>query len=358
MRAGRSGSSAASGTLTYEVVQALTDAGMGQTTCLGIGGDPIVGTSFVDVLDMFNQDPETEAIVMIGEIGGEEEERAAAFVRARGAQADGGLHRRSHRPAGPPHGPRRGDHLRRSGHGGVEARRARGGRDPGRRFAVAHPAAAARRRRALSARQVTSLGPFGAGDNDQKAPVREPLHPDERDASRYAPRPPSERGSEPERQPGVGLFRMAGWGWGLSIALVLLVGLVIVIGILRDDPGRNPAPAAYRTAVCAAAAELSAGTDALERGVSSREDPAQREEAEAEIGEHISAAVSALEGLPEWVPGRSLDELLGAQIITLTNGAGALESGPAEEDLETAINVDAQMREQLCDGRYDFSCDA
>jgi succinyl-CoA synthetase alpha subunit len=69
-----------SGTLTYEVVQAMTDAGMGQSTCVGIGGDPIVGTTFVDVLDMLNQDPATEAIVMIGEIGGEEEERAAAFV--------------------------------------------------------------------------------------------------------------------------------------------------------------------------------------------------------------------------------------------------------------------------------------
>jgi succinyl-CoA synthetase alpha subunit len=70
-----------SGTLTYEVVQAMTDAGVGQTTCVGIGGDPIVGTSFIDVLDMLNADPETEAIVLIGEIGGEEEEKAAAFVK-------------------------------------------------------------------------------------------------------------------------------------------------------------------------------------------------------------------------------------------------------------------------------------
>jgi succinyl-CoA synthetase alpha subunit len=69
-----------SGTLTYEVVYALTARGIGQTTCVGIGGDPIIGTRFIDVLKLFEQDPKTEQVVMIGEIGGNDEEIAAQYI--------------------------------------------------------------------------------------------------------------------------------------------------------------------------------------------------------------------------------------------------------------------------------------
>ena len=79
---GRVGVLSRSGTLTYEAVGQLTALGLGQSSCVGIGGDPIIGTNFVDILRLFDADPETDAVVMIGEIGGTMEQDAAAFIKS------------------------------------------------------------------------------------------------------------------------------------------------------------------------------------------------------------------------------------------------------------------------------------
>ena len=99
-----------SGTLTYQMMYELRDYGM--STAVGIGGDPIIGTTHIDCLEAFQADPETDAIVMIGEIGGDAEERAAAYIAENVTKPVVGLRRRVHRPGGQDDGPRRRDRHR------------------------------------------------------------------------------------------------------------------------------------------------------------------------------------------------------------------------------------------------------
>ena len=146
-REGRVGVVSRSGTLTYEAVQAMTDAGLGQSTCVGIGGDPVIGTQFLDVLELFAADPETEALVLIGEIGGAAEEEAAAWAAEHMADVPK-VAFIAGRTA--PEGKRMGhagrDHLGRPGHRGVQGHGARGRGLPRRRLPHRAAGAAARGR--------------------------------------------------------------------------------------------------------------------------------------------------------------------------------------------------------------------
>ena len=109
-------------------------------------------------------------------------------------------------------------------------------------------------------------------------------------------------------------------------------------------------------AVCAAAQETAAGTAALAAGIDVRGDAVARREARLAVLARVDAANEALADLPDWSPGRPLNELLASRIISLTNGAEALDGGPAEEDLEASRGGQDDLEEQLASGRYGFTC--
>ena len=160
-----------SGTLTYQIGHELTQLGIGQSTIVGIGGDPVVGSSFVDMLARFEADPETELVVMVGEIGGAEEEKAADVHRRADEHPGRRLHRGLHGAAGQDHGPRGRDHLRLCRHRAREEGSARGARRPSGDEPHRSRASRSRSRRRpdrLAASEPALQRPQAAGEADEQ----------------------------------------------------------------------------------------------------------------------------------------------------------------------------------------------
>jgi len=157
-----------SGTLTYEAVYQLTTRGIGQSTAIGIGGDPIIGTNFLDALELFNRDPQTEAVVMIGEIGGNAEEIAAEYIKTHMKKPGGGIYRGADRSSGSPHGPCWRDHFRRKGNCRREDQGHGSGRNQSREIARRHRRDSGRRngRKSLTAGSCVLLANCGKSIKD------------------------------------------------------------------------------------------------------------------------------------------------------------------------------------------------
>ena len=164
-RHGNIGLVSRSGTLTYQIGHEVAQRGLGNSSIVGIGGDPVVGSSFIDILEKFEADPETEYVVLVGEIGGDEEEKAAAYVV--GAHVEAGLlvHRRLLGAARQDDGPRRRDHLRLLRHRAGEERRARSRGHQGRHDAD-RGRRARRRRRVLTGSPPSGHASSGTAVSD------------------------------------------------------------------------------------------------------------------------------------------------------------------------------------------------
>ena len=152
-----------SGTLTYQIGHELTQLGLGNSTIVGIGGDPVVGSSFIDVLGRFQDDPETEYVVMVGEIGGDEEEKAAAFIEEKMTKPVVAYIAGFTAPPGKTMGHAGRDHLRLVGYRAGQEGSARGEGHPGRHDADRGRAARRRAREELKALQARGLPPQGEG---------------------------------------------------------------------------------------------------------------------------------------------------------------------------------------------------